>query len=141
LAAFRNTFAHFRKAEDLALIVDALREAGLPEWPFGFTADEQDRLNGAEIASLVLGKTLKGQLEPDGRPAIMQIGPDGTTGFRTMTRMLTERVYVDRDLLCEQSENMLGRPICGPVYRRGDAAGNEYSYVNSGMVFHFVPVN
>ena len=65
LAAWRIIYAHFRNAEDLALIIDALRQAGLPEWPFGFTADEQDRLKGAEIASLVLGHTLQGQLEPD----------------------------------------------------------------------------
>ena len=137
LAAFRDTYAHFRNAEDLARIVDALRQAGLPEWPFGFTGDEKDRLKGAEIASLVIGKTLKGKLEPDGLPAIMQIGQDGTAGFRTMTRMFTERVYVDRDLLCEQSENMLGRPVCGPVYRRMDDGGLRYSYANSGIVFHF----
>ena len=55
-----------------------------------------------------------------------------------MTRMLTETVYVDRDLLCEQSENMFGRPDCGPVYKRSDAAGKGYTYVNSGKVFHFV---
>jgi adenylate cyclase len=81
---------------------------------------------------------LKGQLEPDGLPAIMQIGQDGTAGFRTMTRMHTLKVYVDHDDLCEQSENSFGRPECGPVYRRTDAAGKEYSYVNSGKVFHFV---
>ena len=98
-------------------------------------------MKGAEIADLVIGKTLKGQLEPDGLPAIMQIGQDGMAGFRTMTRMLTERIYIDRDVLCEQSENMLGRPVCGPVYRRRDGAAKEYSYVNSGMVFHFEPVN
>ncbi|TIL45572.1 MAG: tetratricopeptide repeat protein [Mesorhizobium sp.] len=141
LEAFRNLYAHLRNAEDLSPIIDALRQAGLPEWPFGFTADEHDRLNGAEIASLVVGKTLKGNLEPDGLPAIMQIEQDGTAVFRTMTRMITVRVYVDRDLLCEQSENLFGRPICGPVYRRRDAAGNGYSYVNVGMVFHFVTVN
>ena len=143
LASLRDIFAHLRNAADLTLIVDALRKAGLPEWPFGFRADEKDRLKGDEIASLVLGKTLKGQLEPDGAPAIMQIGHDGTAGFRTMTRMLTERVYVDRDrdLLCEQSENLLGRPVCGPVYRRADAAGTGYSYVNATMVFRFVTMN
>jgi hypothetical protein len=139
--AFRNHYAHLRNTEDLAPFIDALRQAGLPEWPFGFKADEKDRLNGAEIAALVVGRTLKGQLEPDGLPAIMQIEQDGTAVFRTMTRMLTERVYVDRDLLCEQSENMLGRPVCGPVYRRRDAASKAYSYVNAGMVFHFVAVN
>ena len=141
LASFRNIFAHLRNAEDFTLIVDALREAGLPEWPFAFTADEKDRLKGDEITSLVIGKTLKGQLEPDGQPAIMQIGQDGTAGFRTMTRMLTESVYVDRDLLCEQSENLFGRPVCGPVYRRTDAAERGYSYVNATMVFHFVTVD
>lgn len=139
LASFRNIFAHFRNAEDLTLVVDALREAGLPEWPFGFTADEKDRLNGEEIAALVIGKTLNGQLEPDSQPAIMQVGRDGTAGFRTMTRMLTERVYVDRDLLCELSENLFGRPVCGPVYRRTAEPG--YSYVNATMVFHFVAAN
>ena len=40
--------------------------------------------------------------------------------------MLTETVYVDGDLLCEQSENMFGRPDCGPVYRRNGAAGKGY---------------
>jgi hypothetical protein len=113
----------------------------MPEWPFGFIADEHDRLKGAEIASLVLGHTLQGQLEPGRQPALLQIGKDGKAGFRSMTRMFTETVYVDRDLLCEQSENMFGRPDCGPVYRSSDDAGKGYSYVNSGKVFRFVSIN
>jgi len=43
--------------------------------------------------------------------------------------------------LCEQSENMLGRPVCGPVYRRSDDGALRYSYANSGIVFHFSPAN
>ncbi len=130
-------WAHFRNAQDLALLIDALHQAGVPEWPFGFTADEHDRLKGAEITSLVLGHTLQGKLEPNGQPAILQIAPDGAAGFRTMTRMLTETVYVDRDLLCEQSENMFGRPDCGPVYKRSNAAVKRYTFVNSSKVFEF----
>ena len=92
LAAWRIIYAaQFRNPEDLTPIIDALRQAGLPEWPFGFSVDENNRLKGAEIASLVIGHTLKGQLEPGGQPAILQIGQDGTAGFRTMTRMLTEK--------------------------------------------------
>src|SRR4029077_17081293 len=114
LAAWRIGYAHFRNTQDLALIIDALRQAGLSEWPFGFTADEKDRVNGVALASLVLGHTLQGQPEPGGQPAILQIGQDGNAGFRSMTRMYTAKLYVDRDLLCEQSENMFGRPDCGP---------------------------
>ena len=140
LAAWRIGYAHFRNAEDLALIMDALRQAGVPEWPFGFTGDEHDQLKGAEIASLVLGHTLQGQLEPGLQPAILQIGNDGQAAFRSTTRLVTETVYVDRDLLCEQSENMFGRPDCGPVYKRSVDAGHGYSYVNSSKVFHFAVV-
>ena len=64
MAAWRVSYAHFRNTEDLALIMDALRQAGLPEWPFGFRGNERDRLKGEEIALLVLGHTLQGQIEP-----------------------------------------------------------------------------
>ena len=80
-----------------------------------------DPLKGAEIASLVIGHTLQGQIEPGRQPAILQIGSDGKAAFRTPTRLVTETVYVDGDLLCEQSENLFGRPDCGPVYRRKNA--------------------
>ncbi len=137
LSDWRIAFAHFRNAQDLALIIDALREAGLPEWPFGFTADERDRVNGAALASLVLGHTLKGQLEPGGQPAILQIGQDGNAAFRSVTRMYTAKLYVDQDLLCEQSENLFGRPDCGPVYK----LSGGYTYVNSGTIFHFTVID
>jgi TolB-like protein/class 3 adenylate cyclase/Flp pilus assembly protein TadD len=137
LSGWRISCAHFRKAEDLAFIVDALRQAGLPEWPYGFVGDERDQLNGQEVASLVFGHLLQGELEPDGQPALMQIGQDGKAGFRSRTRLLTGMVFVDGDLLCEQSENMFGRPDCGPVYKRNETG---YTFVNSNKVFHFAVV-
>ena len=54
--------------------------AGLPEWPFGFSADERDRLRGEDIAVLAFGHTLQGQIEP-GSPAIMQIDRSVTPLF------------------------------------------------------------
>ena len=140
LAGWQIVHAHFRNPQDLAMIVDALRQAGLPQWPYGFTADDHDRLKGAEIASLVIGHTLQGQIEPGLQPAFMQIGSDGKAAFRSTTRLLTETVYVDGDLLCEQSENLFGRPDCGPVYRRKDTTDAGYSYANSSKVFHFAVV-
>jgi tetratricopeptide (TPR) repeat protein len=140
LSLFRLSYAHFRNAQDLALLIEALRRAGLPEWPFGFTANERDQLTGEEIALLVLSHTLQGQMEP-GTPAIMQIDQVGNAAFRSVRQLFTGTVYVDRNLLCERSENMFGRPVCGPVYKHTDTSGNaSYSYANANKVFHFTPV-
>jgi adenylate cyclase len=140
LAAIRIIWAHFRNDKDLKFLIDALREAGLPEWPFGFSGAGHDRLNGEAIARLVLGRTLKGHIEP-GSPTMMQIGEEGKAAFRSSRQFLTETVVVNGDQLCEKSENMWGRADCGPVYRwdRG-AAEPSYAYVNSSKVFYFSPV-
>ena len=111
-----------------------------PEWPFSFSADDHDRLNGEAIASVILGHTLQGRIEP-GLPAVMQIGQDGKAAFRTSRQFFTETVFVNRDDLCEKSEGVFGRADCGPVYKWGSAAGEpSYAYVNSGKVFYFSPV-
>jgi adenylate cyclase len=140
LAAIRIHWRHFRNAKDLTFLVDALREAGLPEWPYSFSADEHDRLNGDAIARLVLGHTLQGRVEP-GSPALMQIGQDGKAAFRTSGHFFTETVLVNRNDLCEKSESIFGREDCGPVYKRRSASDEpSYAYVNSGKVFYFSPV-
>ena len=137
LSAIRINWAHFRNANDLTFLVEPLRQAGLPEWPFGFSADEHNRLNGDAIERLVLGHTLQGRIEP-GSPALMQIGQDGKAAFRTSRQFFTETVFVNRDNLCERSESMFGRADCGPVYKRGSGADEpSYAYVNSGKVFYF----
>jgi Flp pilus assembly protein TadD len=137
LAAWRLLNGDFRE-EDLAFILDALREAGLPEWPFGFHGDEQYRLKGAEIAAIVMGKLLRGKTEPTESLAIMQVQMDGKAAFRTATQMMTETVSVKGDLLCEQSENAFGQPDCGPVYRHATPTDETgYTYVNSSKVFYF----
>jgi adenylate cyclase len=140
LAAIRLNGARFRNAEDLAFLVDPLREAGLPEWPFNFSAGGHDRLNSEAIASLVLGRTLKGHIEP-GLRTMMQIGTDGKAAFRSSRQFFTETVFVHQDELCEKSENAFGRADCGPVYRWDRGADEpSYAYVNSSKVFYFSPV-
>ncbi len=141
LAGWRISNAHFRNEQDLTSIIDALREAGLPEWPFGFKGNEQDRLHGDEIASTVMGKLLRGKTEPSGSPALMQIEPNGKAAFRSATQMITGTVFVNDDMLCEQSENAFGRADCGPVYKPANAPDEtSYAYVNSTKVFYFSPV-
>jgi adenylate cyclase len=140
LAGWRLNLGHFRDEADLEYILDALRESGLPEWPFGFTGDESNRLKGGEIATTVLGKLLRGNTEPLGSPALMQIGLDGKEAFRSATQMTTGMMLIRADSLCEQSENAFGRSDCGPVYRLARSAdGTSFAYVNSSKVFYFSP--
>ena len=137
VAAINVNWRHFREAKDLAFLVKTLREAGLPEWPFAFSGDERDRLKGDEIARLVLGHTLQGRIEP-GLPAMMQIDQKGNAAFRSTRQFITETVFVDDDQLCEKSENIFGRPDCGPVYKRGSVSGEPtHAYANSSKVFYF----
>jgi len=138
---WRVQYAHFRNGQDLEHLLEAMRDAGIPEWPFDFRADDRDRLSGADISHLAFGRTWEGRTEA-GESALLQFGRDGKTAFRTPTQIVTGTAFVDRDMLCEQSENvLLGRPRCGPVYRRTHGAAEPaYTYVNAFTVFHFSPV-
>jgi TolB-like protein/class 3 adenylate cyclase len=137
----RVLYAHFRNSQDLERVLDAMRDAGLPQWPFDFRGEERDRLNGEDISRLAFGRTWRGRTEA-GESALLQFSRDGKTAFRTATQIVTGTAFVDGDMLCQQSENvLLGRPRCGPVYRRTHDPGEpEYTYVNAFTVFHFSPV-
>jgi TolB-like protein/class 3 adenylate cyclase/Flp pilus assembly protein TadD len=140
---YRVVFAHFRSHEDLAEILDAMRAGGLPEWPYGFRADAHERVSGAEIGRLAFGRTWRGHVEGGG-PALAQIQPDGQMAFRTTTQLVTGTAFINGDLLCERVEALsLGRPVCGPVYRRSKTSGSDdaaYTYVNASKAFHFSPI-
>jgi TolB-like protein/class 3 adenylate cyclase/Flp pilus assembly protein TadD len=139
---YRLVYAYFRRNEDLARILDALRAGGLPEWPHGFRPDGYERVSGAEISRLALGRTWQGHLEGGG-PAVEQIQSDGRLAFRTTTYIATGTAFVEGNMLCEQFEGLsFGRPVCGPVYRRTEHSDNDlaYTYVNGTKVFHFAPI-
>lgn len=138
---WRVLYAHFRNGQDLERVLDAMRDAGLPEWPFDFRGEDRDRLNGADISRLAFGRIWQGRTGA-GEPALLQFSRDGKSAFRTPTQIVTGTAFVDGDRLCEQSENvLLGRPRCGPVYRRTHDPGEPaYTYVNAFTLFHFSPV-
>lgn len=139
---YRVKLAHFRDPKDLDTILTAMAEGGLQRWPYAFRPGQRASLTGAEIEKVAFGRTWRGMLDDVG-PAIMQIAPDGTLGFRTTTHIVTGTAHIENDLLCEHIEALtLGRTICGPVYRADPEAGDKlaYIYVNATKVFRFTPV-
>ena len=111
----------------------------MPEWPFGFQEEGREHLKGEEITRLVFGNTLQGFIDPGERQAMMQVGADGKAAFRSTASFNTATLFVDRDLLCAQSENGFGRRDCGPVLRSAEKV--PFVYVNSSFVFHFAPID
>ena len=137
---YRVTLAHFDNDKDLAKILGALRAAGLPEWPYRYSAGSRDRLTADEIKGLAFGQTWQGRIEGGG-PALMQMKPNGDLVFRTISGISTGKARISRDMLCERIDGLsLGRLACGPIYRRTASSGeNEltHTYVNASKVFHF----
>jgi adenylate cyclase len=138
---FRVLFRHFRRKEDLALYLDALRKAGVPQWPFGFEGRTENRLDGAAVRTLAFGRTWTGHTE-EGLPFMQKIGTEGTLAFRSPSTFIVGTASVEGDSLClEVPAFLMGRQHCGFVYQNPDASndGNqEYIYVNVDTVKYFV---
>jgi adenylate cyclase len=132
------TLAHFRRGDDLNHLLEGLRKAGFPEWPFGYEAKDERRVDRAEAEALTLGRTWEGQHEL-ATPFIAQISQDGTLAFRDPTSLRTGQFFFQDDMLCYQSEDFaLGRPNCGFLYRDDNDVGQAaYVYVNAFSLMHF----
>jgi adenylate cyclase len=132
--------AHFRRRDDLNRLLDGLRKAGLPEWPFGYEGTDERHVHRAEAEPLTLGRTWQGQHEL-ATPFIAQISQDGTVAFRDPSSLRTGRFFFRGDMLCYQSEDFaLGRPNCGFLYHDPssiDGTTYEYVYVNAISLLHF----
>jgi adenylate cyclase len=131
LAAFRVIYAHHRRPEDLALRIDGLRAAGLPEWSGGFVGRPEDRLDATTLGSLALGHVWIGRRMSDGAPFVMQIEASGDFAVRAGTGLISGTASLDGDLFCTRSPAvLLGRRQCSPVYRNpGGTADTQDEYV------------
>ncbi len=140
LEFFRVQYSHFRRKEDLEQLIDALREAGVPEWPYGYQGRPEHRLDGKEIAALTFGRTWIGVGDND-RPFVQEISQNGTHAYRDTLTLITGAISVEGNMLCQQNEALfMGRKHCGYVYRNPDgtaAAKDEYIYVSPYAIYKF----
>jgi adenylate cyclase len=137
---FRVVFEHFRRDEDLEFYLNALRKAGVPEWPYGFEGRPEDRLDASAIKALALGQTWTGRTE-EGRQFFQEIGADGTIAYRDPATFIVGTASVQGDALClEYPAFLMGRQHCGFVYRNPSPtseSNSPYVYVNVDTVKYF----
>lgn len=144
VAWFRVLFAHHARAEDLTARAEALRLAGLPQWPLGFEGDPASRLSADEIDALIAGGRWAGERVGIG-PFIRYLDASGVFAERGPSYQLSGTFSRQGDLLCMRSEAiLLGRQVCGPIYRSlnlSDGQGAVYSYPNAFALYHFSTAN
>ena len=131
---------YYRRAEEFAHFLDALRKAGLPEWPYGYQGSSEDRLDSGAIKALVFGHTWIGQVN-ESLPFIQQVDTDGTVAYRSERSFIIGAATVEKDQLCLRFEaDFQGRKNCGYVYHNPEGTvgkQNEYVYVNARSLMYF----
>jgi adenylate cyclase len=140
LEFLRVQYSHYQRKEDLDELLDALRLAGMPEWPPGYQGRPEDRLDGRAIVALTFGRTWVGT-GVDNRPFVQEINRTGTRVYRDTNSLITGGASVEGNKLCQQSDGFLmGRKHCGYIYRNPDRtpeAESEYIYVSAYAIYRF----
>ncbi|MDC9809207.1 adenylate/guanylate cyclase domain-containing protein [Rhizobium binxianense] len=115
---------------DLQRHLAGLRKAGIPEWPFGFTGNQADRLGEAELRTLVDGKSWTGK-HKNGTDFIQYFDKDGNTAYRSANTNITGTIEVRGDRICEKFDGyFLDRMVCGYVYRNTTGEQGDRPYIH-----------
>ena len=140
LAYFRHFYAYHKREQDLNDRIEALRTAGMPEWPFGYEGRVEDRLDRNAIETITFDRIWTGH-NVEGVPFVKQISEDGTLAYRDPTHSLTGFATVEGNMLCQQYPAFLtGRKYCSHVYQNPEGTAeekNEYVIVNIFRVAYF----
>ncbi len=121
----RNQFHYFRRREDISHLVDGLRRAGVPEWPFGFTGETENQLTGAELRRLFSNIRLVGQNRL-GYTFEEEYSENGTWVYRSSRFTISGQSSVEGNLRCGWTKDLRkGRKFCGPVYRNPEGMPEE----------------
>ncbi len=126
---------------DLRRHLAALRKAGIPEWPFGFTGNQADRLGEADLRNLVDGKSWTGK-HKNGTDFTQFFDKAGNTAYRSANTNITGIAEVRGDSLCEKFDGyFLDRMVCGYVYRNtsGEQRDRPYVHVTPRALTFFSP--
>jgi len=131
----RVIWSYYRRPEDIALVIDSARKAGLPEFAYGFDPGNRQALNQAEIKNLA-GKGLWKGYRHDGSEIYQQFTADNGVAMRSSDMMMSGSYHVENDRLCVEFRSvLLDLPDCGYIYP--NSKPNEFTWVTLGEVYQF----
>ena len=112
---------HYWREEDRRHHLTGLRKAGITDWPFGFEGRDADRLDGAQLATLIDNQTWVGK-HKNGTDFLQYFDKAGNTAYRSANTTITGTARLDGDRLCQRFEGyFLDHTICGYVFRNSAA--------------------
>ena len=134
---FHLYYDFYRRPADREALLAALAATGLPTWPYGFEAAPEDRVTGDELRGLVIGRTWTGQ-HHNGSDFLQFIDDQGRLVYRSATSFITGSASLEGDRLCIAIEgHLLGRKVCGEVYRRRAEDNLPYAFVSPDSLRYF----
>ena len=140
LSYFRTIYAHHKRKQDLEHQIEALRKAGIPEFPYDAELAVQDQLDDDSLKALTFGRTWVGQ-DFNGDPFIQQFTDDGRVVLRSRVSLLSGTAEIRNKMVCiRYPAALLGREDCGHVYRNSGGTPekhNEYVRVALGEIYFF----
>lgn len=121
-------YALLRDGKQNDRLLEGLRRAGLPEWPYGFSGSEAMRLTEADLSAIAAGSHWSGHLG-NGDPFWMQSDPEGGFTYHSDRADLTGTQFVRDGELCQiiPSRPETGE-TCGPVYRSNAGPGTSSAH-------------
>jgi TolB-like protein/class 3 adenylate cyclase len=128
-------FVNFSDAERL---LEGLRKAGVPDLTNGVDPSSRERLSGADIKTLVFGRTIEGRERETGDFYKRQTGADGTADVVVGSEELEMITSVEGNYWCSWSPT--GWRGCGAVFRNPTGTRekrNEYLYIRPWNSFDF----
>jgi adenylate cyclase len=132
---YKAMWSYYRRPEDIALIVDSARKAGLPEFAYGFDPGNRHALSQAEIRDLTAEGLWKGRTH-DGSEIYIQFTAANGVAMRSSDMMMSGFYHVENDRLCVEFRSvLLDLPDCGFIYPGNDS--NQYTWVTLGEVSQF----
>ena len=140
--SIRSSFGFFRNESDVRYLVEGLRKAGAPEWPFGFTGKGLKRLSGPEIKKL-WGSTWIGSINVYGKNKKfqMEVTENGDWIFRAFGGETTGTNKIVDDQSCGKSPWLYqGRETCTALFRNPAGTAeqlNEFVMVAPENLYYF----
>jgi adenylate cyclase len=140
LSIYRLLYTYYRQDEDRAHLIEGLKAAGLPNWPFGFEGRDADRVEGDSLKALTIGQTWVGK-HKNGAAFVQQTDEAARIAYRSANSFLTGTAQVRQNMLCQQFDGyFLDRVLCGFIYRNSaatDEANEDYVYVTPDSLKYF----